>query len=47
MRPKLAGLWKEWAAKNSDSLKMMAPAASGAGAGDLDLVDELAEIFGN
>jgi hypothetical protein len=46
MRPKLAGLWKEWAAKNSDSLKTMAPAAS-AGAGDLDFVDELAEIFGN
>ena len=23
MRPKLADMWKEWAAKNSDSLKLM------------------------
>ena len=46
MRPKLAGLWKEWAAKNSDSLKMMLPAAP-AGAGDVDVDDELADILRN
>ena len=48
MRPKLAGIWKEleWAAKNSDSLKLMVPAPP-AGAGDVDVNDELADILGN
>ena len=46
MRPKLADMWKEWAAKNSDSLKLMVPAAP-AGAGDVDVDDELADILRN
>ena len=49
MRSELAGIWKEWAAKNSDSLKLMVPAAPGgpAGAGDVDVDDELADILRN
>ena len=46
MRPKLAGIWKEWAAKNSESLKLMVPAAP-AGAGDVDVDDEVADVLGN
>ncbi len=46
MRPKLAGIWKEWAAKNSESLKLLVPAAP-AGAGDVDVDDEVADVLGN
>ena len=46
MRPKLAGMWKEWAAKNCEGLKLMVPAASAA-AGDVDDEDELADALGN
>ena len=46
MRPKLAGLWKEWAAKNSESLKMMVPAPP-ASAGDDYFHDEFADMMGN
>ena len=46
MRPKLAGMWKEWAAKNSDSLKLMVPAPP-ACAGDDYFNDEFADIVGN
>ena len=46
MRPKLAGMWKEWAAKNCEGLKLMVPAASAA-AGEVDDEDELADALGN
>ncbi len=46
MRPKLADMWKEWAARNSESLKLMVPAAP-VGAGFVDVDDELADVLGN
>jgi hypothetical protein len=46
MRPKLAGMWKEWAAKNSDSLKSMVTAPPES-AGDDYFNDEFADIVGN
>ena len=45
MRPKLAGMWKEWVAKNCESLKLMESVAP-AGAGDVDDDDELANALG-
>ena len=46
MRPKLADMWKEWAAKNSDSLKSMVTAPPES-AGDDYFNDEFADIVGN
>ena len=47
LRPKLAGMWKEWAAKNSDRLKSMADAsAAPATEVDVDADEEIADALG-
>ncbi len=48
MRPRLAVAWKEWAAKNQDSLKMTAAASmNDAPAVAADPNDELADLLGS
>ena len=49
MRPKLAVIWKAWAAKNCESLKLMAVAAaaseSSAAATNVEADEELADVL--
>ena len=47
MRPKLAVIWKAWAAKNCESLKLMAAAAaaSSAAAANVEADEELADLL--
>ena len=47
MRPKLADIWKAWAAKNCESLKLMATAAdtASAAAADVEADEELADAL--
>ena len=47
MRPKLAVIWKAWAAKNCESLKLMAAAAaaSSAAAANVEADEELADVL--
>jgi hypothetical protein len=47
LRPKLADIWKEWAAKNSDRLKAMAEAPAAHAADDDVIADEeIADALG-
>ena len=47
MRPKLAVIWKAWAPKNCESLKLMATAAdtASAAAADVEADEELADVL--
>ena len=47
MRPKLAVIWKAWAAKNCESLKLMAAAAdtASAAAANVEADEELADLL--